>query len=232
LGGATYTGAPPLENFESSSGNTVISRVQIKDGEEVFHLRGLMAWGSFWGDGAERGPDFTADALHRTAISMRRFYAQEVEDNTGQPASQYDEDAIAAKVIRELHNNTYDEDSGIIHINEAQIFALKELNEHYTSMFTDADYSEAFDPAGYISDPTDIENLTAFFFWGGWVAAANRPGEDYSYTHNWPGDKAAGNTPTSATFMWSLISIFALILGVSLVLYIYGQMKDQEGDIF
>ncbi len=232
LGGATYTGAPPLENFESSTGNVVISRDQIKKGEEVFHLRGLMSWGSFWGDGAERGPDFTADALHRTAMSMRRFYEQEVADRTGQAATQYDKDAISVQVIRELHTNTYDEDRGLIQINDAQIFALKELNEHYTSMFTDADYYEAFDPAGYISDPDDIAKLTAFFFWGGWVAAANRPGESYSYTHNWPGDKDAGNFPTSATFMWSVFSIFALILGVCIVLYVYGQMKEEEQDMF
>lgn len=232
LGGATYTGAPPLEDYKSVSGVTVISRDQIKKGEEVFHLRGLMSWGSFWGDGAERGPDFSADALHRTAMSMRRFYELEVEGKTGAAATQYDKDAIAAQVIRELHTNTYDEDAGVIGINEAKIFALAELNDHYTSMFTDPDYAESFDPAGYISDPEDIKNLTAFFFWGGWVAAANRPGENYSYTHNWPGDKAAGNTPTQATFMWSVISIFALFGGIAIVLYVYGQMKDQDVEVF
>ncbi|RLA57063.1 MAG: nitric-oxide reductase [Gammaproteobacteria bacterium] len=232
LGGATYTGAPPLENYESSTGDVIISRDQIHKGETVFHLRGLMSWGSFWGDGGERGPDFTADALHRTAMSMRRFYELEVEANSGRPATQYDKDAISVRVVRELHNNAYDEDRGLIEINDAQIFALKELNEHYTSMFMDPSYSEAFDPAGYISDPTDIKNLTAFFFWGGWVSAANRPGENYSYTHNWPGDKAAGNAPTSATFMWSVFSVFALILGISAVLYVYGEMKDQDQDMF
>lgn len=229
LGGATYAGAPPLEDYVSSTGETVISREQIKRGEEVFHLRGLMSWGSFWGDGAERGPDFTADALHRTVISMRTFYANDVG---GEQISQYDADAIAAKVIREVHNNTYDEEAGLIVINDAQIYAFNELYKHYTRMFTDATYSEAFDPAGYISDPEQLRDLTAFFFWGGWVSAANRPGETYSYTHNWPGDKDAGNTPTEAVFMWSLISIFALILGVGAVLYVYGQMKDQPVDVF
>jgi nitric oxide dismutase len=229
LGGATYTGAPPLEDFRSSAGETVISREQIKRGEEVFHLRGLMSWGSFWGDGGERGPDFTADALHRTVISMRSFYARELGDTT---VSQYDADAIAARVIREVHTNTYDEDTGVIRINDAQAYAFNELNEHYTRMFTDADYEEAFDPAGYISDPAQLRDLTAFFFWGGWVSAANRPGETYSYTHNWPGDKDAGNTPTEAAFIWSVLSIFALILGIGAVLYVYGQMKDQPVDVF
>ena len=41
LGGATYTGAPPLVDYVSSSGDTVISQQQIKRGKELFHIRGL-----------------------------------------------------------------------------------------------------------------------------------------------------------------------------------------------
>jgi len=228
LGQATYTGAPPLVDFTATSGKTIIPRQQIKSGEEVFHLRGLMSYGSFWGDGAERGPDFTADALHRTMLSMRSFYENQV---TGRALNQYDKDAIAARVIRELHTNTWDEKAGLIRINDAQIFAFRELTDHYSRMFTDPQYPEFFQ-AGYITDPKDLQALTAFFFWGGWVSAANRPGEDYSYTHNWPHDPAAGNTPTSATYVWSVLSILVLFLGIGVVLYVYGQMKALPGDPF
>jgi len=229
LGGATYTGAPPLDDFKSSTGERVISSQQIHHGQEVFHLRGLMSYGSFWGDGAERGPDFTADALHRTVVSMQSFYENEMKDRA---ITQYDKDAIAARVRRELHTNTFDEKAGHIRINDAQIQAFRELNDHYTRMFTDPEYPEAFDPTGYISDPDDLRDLTAFFFWGGWVSAANRPGENYSYTHNWPYDPEAGNTPTEATYIWSVISILALFLGIGLVLYVYGQFKAQPGEVF
>ena len=50
----------------------------VSRGKEVFHLKGLMSWGSFWGDGADRGPDFTAEALHRTGVSMRKYYEDEL----------------------------------------------------------------------------------------------------------------------------------------------------------
>ncbi len=226
LGTQTYSGAPPLEDFKSSTGETVISRQQIKHGQEVFHLRGLMGYGSFWGDGAERGPDFTADALHRTAVSMQSFY----ESENG-AVTQYDQDAIEARVQRELHTNTWDEKAGHILLNDAQIQAFRELNDHYTAVFTDLEYPEAFDPAGFISDPDELRDLTTFFFWGGWVSAVNRPGQEYSYTHNWPYDLDAGNTPTTQTYIWSVISIFGLFLGILLVLYIYGQFKEQ-GDPF
>jgi nitric oxide reductase subunit B len=232
LGGATYMGAPPLEDYVSSTGETIISQKQIKRGQEIFHLRGLMNYGSFWGDGAERGPDFTADALHRTVMGMRAFYAQAIVNDSGGNLSQHDEDGISVRVIREVHNNTYDEEAGVIRLNDAQVSAFRDLNDHYVKMFTDSTYSEAFDPSGFISDPDDLHDLTSFFFWGGWVAAANRPGEDYSYTHNWPGDKDAGNSPTAATFFWSVFSIFALFVGIMSVLYIYGQMKEQNVDVF
>jgi nitric oxide reductase subunit B len=232
LGGATYQGAPPLEDYVSATtGETVFTRAEIKRGQELFHIRGLMSYGSFWGDGAERGPDFTAEALHRTVMGMRAYYGEELKTGAG-TLSQHDKDAIAVRVIREVHENNYDEEAGVIRINDAQASAYADLTEHYTSMFNDPTYVGAFQPSGLINDPSDLRSLTAFFYWGGWVSAANRPGETYSYTHNWPGDKDAGNSPTAATFFWSVFSIFALFVGVMVVLYAYGQMKEQEVDVF
>eukprot|EP01083_Nonionella_stella_P288833 982864_1 len=47
---------PPLCDFVGPDGKTVvISAKEITDGEEIFHLRGLMAYGSYLGDGSERG---------------------------------------------------------------------------------------------------------------------------------------------------------------------------------
>jgi len=228
LGTVTYTGAPPQVDFTSDTVESPISAELIKRGERAFHLRGLMSYGTFWGDGAERGPDFTADALHQTVLAMRSFYEQELDA----PATQFDRDAIAARVLRELKTNTFDEDAGYISVNAAQIYAFEELNKHYTRMFTDPEYVEFFGNENFITDPDQIRALTAFFYWGGWVSAAERPGEDYSYTHNWPYDPDAGNVPTSANLIWSFISILALGVGVGVVLYIYGQMRELPGEPF
>ncbi len=43
-------------------------------------------------------------------------------------------------------------------------------------------------PKNYINDPEDIENLTSFFSWASWAAVTNRPGENCSYTNNFPYD--------------------------------------------
>lgn len=230
LGQETYSGAPPLEDFKSPSGETVIARAQIKHGQEIFHLRGLMGYGSFWGDGAERGPDFTADALHRATVSMQSLYEEQLKAKQGS-LTQYDEDAIAAKVRREIHLNGWDEAAGHIVLTEGQVKAFEDHVVHVERMFLDPDYEEAFDPTGFISDKQELRDLASFFFWGGWVAGANRPGQNYSYTHNWPYDAAAGNVATNQTLVWSFISIFALFLGILAVLYVYGQFKEQ-GDPF
>jgi len=224
---ATYDSAPPLADFTTPSGEIVITAEQINKGKEVFHLRGLMSYGSFWGDGAERGPDFTADALHQITLSMKRIYGSQ----TSNSASPYHEDAIAARIKRELHTNGWSPENEWIVITEAQAEAANKLVAYYTGLFTDPAHPEAFHP-GYISDPSDIEALSAFFFWGAWVAAADRPGETFSYTHNWPFDPDAGNHPTSATYLWSAVSVLVLFLGIGLVLYVYGQMKSLHYDPF
>jgi nitric oxide reductase subunit B len=231
LGTWTYTGAPPKVAFVSATtGETVIPLHRIRRGQELFHIRGLMAWGSFWGDGAERGPDFSADALHRTVLSMRAFYEAQLAKE--RPLTQADRDAITVRVAREIKANGYDEEAQVIRLNDAQIQAYRDLEVHYTRMFTDPSYSQAFRLPGYITDPADLKALAAYFFWGGWVSGATRPGEPYSYTHNWPYDPDAGNLPTMPTILWSFLSILALFAGAMLVLYVYGQMKALPGDPF
>jgi nitric oxide reductase subunit B len=233
LGMETYTGSPPLVNYVNSAGEVVIPEDAIKRGKEIFHLRGLMSYGSFWGDGAERGPDFTADALHRTVLAMRSYYEEDLKQRNGTDTlTAFEKDAIAQRVIRELHTNTYDEAAGHIVLNDAQLYAFDVLEEHYTRMFTDPTYPDRMEPIDQVSGADNLKALTSFFFWGGWVSAANRPGEEYSYTHNWPYDPDAGNYATMETFIWSFLSIFGLWIGISVVLYVYGQMKQQPIDVF
>ena len=235
LGVWTYASAPPLVNFVavSNSGTVVIPEWEIQRGKQVFHLKGLMTYGSFWGDGGERGPDYTAEALHHTSVSMRKYYTAEIEKV--RPVTQDDQDMIDSRVKREIHTNLYDAKAGVIALNDAQIFAYNELITHYTRTFTDDTYEEAFMKGrikNHISNPADLKALAGYFFWGGWVSGANRPGELYSYTHNWPPDQSVNNYPTFPTYLWSFISIFVLFAGSMLVLYVYGEMKTLPGEPF
>lgn len=69
--------------------------------------------------------------------------------------------------------------------------------------------------------PDAVTELSRFFFWTAWVSAARRPGEQYSYTNNWPYDPAAGNTVTGASVIWSAVSVTLLILLTGLVFYLF-----------
>ncbi|NUM89348.1 MAG: cbb3-type cytochrome c oxidase subunit I [Bdellovibrionales bacterium] len=215
LGHATYDAAPPLASIVDTSGNVVISRESIDKGQQVFLQRGLMNYGTFWGDGSERGPDFTADALRRVTESMQRFYrakASSEGERAGGPA----------RVLREQRANGWNGQE--IAINGAQIHAWNEFRDHVRRMFRDPSYPDHI-RLGHVINDSDLDALAGFFFWGSWVTVANRPGETYSYTHNWPYYPEAGNNPTPETVLWSVISVLVLFLGIGLVLYAYGQMK-------
>lgn len=231
MGERTYEGAPPLGDYVTEEGVVFLSEDQIKAGERVFHLRGLMNYGSFWGDGAGRGPDFTAEALHHTVKGMQEFYENELIVEKG--AISDDEKAmVASRVTREIRANRWDEATNTVKVNAAQMYAFDKVNEHFVRVFNDKTYSEAFRPYNYITDPEELRNFSGFAYWGAWVSAVERPGHNYSYTHNWPYDPEAGNYPTKDTYMWSFISIAALFVGIMSVLYMYGQMKANDEDPF
>ena len=69
MGIRTYQDAPPIPNFATPAGETLISSAAILDGQSVFQKYALMDYGSMFGDGASRGPDFTAESLHRKRLS-------------------------------------------------------------------------------------------------------------------------------------------------------------------
>eukprot|EP01084_Bolivina_argentea_P306463 529583_1 len=55
FGEVAHYEVPPLCNFVDSKGNVIIAAKCITQGEELFHLRGIMSYGSYLGDGSERG---------------------------------------------------------------------------------------------------------------------------------------------------------------------------------
>ena len=50
-----------------------------------------------------------------------------------------------------------------------------------------------------------------------------RPGQDYSYTNNWPPEPLVGNHLTKDAVVWSVLSLIALLGGIGLLLAIYGR---------
>ncbi|WP_072038989.1 cbb3-type cytochrome c oxidase subunit I [Flavihumibacter solisilvae] len=221
----TYTEAPPIPSFIAANNETIFSKEEILDGQAVFQRYALMEYGSMFGDGANRGPDFTAEALHFVTERMNDYYRARINRNVN---SSLVEKGIPEQVKAEIKLNNFKESANTVTLSDAQTFAAKELVAYYHQKFTDSSFPGAFSPAGYITDSASLRSLSAFFYWGSWVCGVSRPGEKYSYTHNWPYDPEAGNTPGSAIILWSIIGSLALIFGLGIVLYYYGKLEKLE----
>lgn len=231
IGYETYDKAPPIPDFVNENGDVLISKQDILEGQKLFHKYALMEYGSFFGDGALRGPDFTAQALHEISNAMEAHY---LDKSFGQDANEREvyQKGIRKQVQQEIKDNRYNKVNNSVTLSVSQVDAVTAVNQLYQRMFTDPDFGEAFKPHGYISDPKEITRLSEFFFWGAWVCGVERPGQSYSYTHNWPYDEQAGNTATPSTMLWSIIGILGLMLGLGLVLYFFGQFDKLSDEYY
>jgi nitric oxide reductase subunit B len=93
---------------------------------------------------------------------------------------------------------------------------------HYSRFFSDPKTEHGLLPDA-ITDPQQLRQLTAFFAWTAWAAAANRPGHDYSYTNNWPPEPRVQNEPTANVIVWSVLSLIALLGGIGLLFAAFGR---------
>lgn len=221
IGYETYYKAPPIPDFVNENGEAILSKKDILDGQAVFQKYALMEYGSMFGDGANRGPDFTAEALHQVAFHMREFYANQPD------VSKLEWLGANVQIQKEIKENQYSVLSNQTRLSSAQVYAFDQLIQYYNNVF-EGTGSNAFKPANYLKSKEEIKQLSAFFFWGAWVCGVERPGKDYSYTHNWPFDPVAGNTPSPAVTVWTIIGSLGLILGLGLVLYYHGRLEKLD----
>lgn len=220
MGIRTYQDAPPIPDYVDARGRVVHDSEQILRGQAVFQKYALMNYGSFFGDGASRGTDFTADALHVMATAMTETYRR--ADPAAAPG------AVETRVKAEIKENRHDPATNRVILTEGQIAGTEAVRAHYLRFFTGSGPG-TFSPGGYITDPGEIADLSAFFVWGAWVCGARRPGTDYSYTHNWPFDPDAGNTPSGPVTLWTVFGTLGIVFGLGVVLYMYGRNGGAHG---
>jgi len=139
---------------------------------------------------------------------------------------------LGEQVKDELKVNRYDKKSNTVMLSEAQAYAFSKLTTYYTDLYIDKNTDDKFPPVGYIASRQEVADLSSFFFWGAWVCVTQRPGSNYSYTHNWPFDPDAGNTPTSPVILWSVLGLLGFVLACGLVLYYIGQYNQLSNKFF
>ena len=207
----TYTDQPPIPSrVQDPDGQVLFSHDDILSGQGTFLRNGLMEYGSIFGHGAYLGPDYTADYLHRAALLVRQHYASQGSDRS------------AAQAVADFKTNRYDPISGVLTFTDAQAAAFNELTNYYRRIFSEPSSKYGLRPQA-IADPNDGRQLTAFFAWSAWAAAALRPGKSFSYTNNWPPESLVNNGPTADMLVWSVLSLIALLGGIGLMLVAFGR---------
>lgn len=218
-----YVNAPPIPDLViDAQGTTVFTGADVSDGQTVFLKYGLMANGSIWGHGAYLGPDYAATALHQIgvdiadAIALQRYKKPMLALSLSQQA------AVRAEVVVSLKTNRYNATSGILQLTATQAVAYRQQVKYWTNYFRDPARNAGL-KVNLIHDTTELHQLTAFVTWAAWASVANRPGENYSYTNNFPYDPSVGNLPTGDAVFWSAMSLIVLLVGIAAVLLAFGK---------
>jgi len=207
----TYNDEPPIPSVvKTSSGALLFTGADVIAGQRIFLQNGLMEYGSIFGHGAYLGPDFTAQYLHRSALSTIHYYART------------NSDTAKARTIEDFKTNRFDKATGTLIYTDAQAHAFEECRAYYASFFGNPTTKFGLRRSA-IQDPEQIRKLTAFFSWTAWAASAARPGHSYSYTNNWPPEPLVANHATADAIVWSVLSLAALLGGTGLLLAVFGR---------
>ena len=218
-----YRDAPPIpKKVVTEAGETIFSGEDILSGQQVFLKYGLMENGTIWGHGAYLGPDFSAEYLHTLALMAGEEIAQERFRRGPKELDRAQQNAVQGDVQQLLKQNRYDPQTQSLIFTPPEARTYQEQIKKWSNYFSHPAGNAGL-PARYIQDPKELSQLTSFFAWTAWASAANRPGQPYSYTNNFPYDPAAGNTPTREAFLWSALSLITLLGGTALVLFAFGR---------
>jgi nitric oxide reductase subunit B len=213
----TYSAGMPMpDKVVSESGRVVFTGPEITRGQEIYQARGLQEYGSIVGHGAYLGPDYTAEYLR---LATNDVADQLRAQGVAEPHTQ---------VVKEFRTNRYDPGTRTLVFTDHQVTAYDHIARYYAGYFGDATTEHGLRP-DLITDPQDIHDLTAFFAWTAWAAAAERPGHNYSYTNNWPAESRVDNGPTAQLIVWSTLSLIALLGGIGIMFAVYGRWSQKLG---
>jgi nitric oxide reductase subunit B len=219
----SYRNAPPIPlQVVDAQGIAVFSGDDINDGQTVFLKYGLMANGSIWGHGAYLGPDFSAEALHRLGEYTEESIALQNYQHPFSALTTSQRVAVRGETIVALKTNRYDAATATLQLTTPETAAYRQQIDYWAGYFHDPSRNGGL-KADLITDPTELRQFAAFVTWAAWASVAARPGEDYSYTNNFPYDPSVGNQPTPYALLWSALSLLMLLAGIATVLLAFGK---------
>jgi len=227
IGTRIYQKMPPIaDKVVTTDGQTVIGAGEIGAGQNVWQALGGMEVGSVWGHGSYVAPDWTADWLHREARFILDRWSNDDFNAAYDALSDERQAQLRGRLADFLRTNTYDPASGTITIDPLRAEAFQANVAHYTDVFSNGRIDYAI-PPGTVSDENRLRQLSAFFFWTSWAAVTNRPGDDVTYTNNWPYEPLVGNRPTGQAVVWTGVSIIMLLAGISAMSWWHASQRGE-----
>jgi len=228
---------PPIpKSVAALDGRALFGEEDITSGQSYFMSRGGQHMGSVWGHGAYLTPDWSADYLHRQGLFLAARYLgkspEEAADFTQSALDQVEPGArgrVRSLVGSDIKSNRYDPSTGRLAFTPYQAEAHASLARYYTNLFRDGNSRMGLQ-SGIVHTDEEGRRVTAFFAWLAWAAGANRPGQDHTYTNNWPYDELVGNRAMPGAVMWSIVSVILLILGVAAAIFIYQRYIRAEDE--
>src|SRR6516165_5248897 len=214
VGYKAINNAPPIPSkVVAADGRVLFTGETIRNGQNVWQSTGGQEIGTIWGHGAYAAPDWSADYLHRQSVIVLNRWAQQQGAANFYALAPEQRAALQARLTELTRHNTYDAATDTIVIDNDRAAAFDQLDAYYADVYGKGRNEYAI-PAGALTDPTKQHEMAAFFWWTAWAASTNRPGEDVSYTQNWPHEELIGNRPTGGTIVWSVISFVLLLAAV------------------
>jgi len=233
-GSEIYRQAPPVPlTVVSESGKVLFTGQDIKDGQNVWQSIGGQELGTIWGHGAYIAPDWTADWVHREALFILNRYAVSKYNVEYDNLTTDKKMLLQQQLQDEIRKNTYNEEKSTVTISVVRAEAFDSLSSYYKALFGDVEKLKTIRnkyaiPDNTIKDPERQRVMNAFFFWAAWSCVTNRPGENITYTNNWPAEKLVANEPSGQVVVWSVISFVFLLGGVGALSWYYAFSKKKE----
>ena len=227
-----YHLAPPIPGrVVTTDGQSVFTGQDIQTGQNVWQSIGGHELGSIWGHGAYVAPDWSADWLHRELTATLAIWAKDQGSASFDGLPEGQKAPLLERLRQETRRNTYDSASDTLTISKERAAAIAQTAAHYTALFGDDPALDALRqayamPSMTIKDPERQKAMNAFFFWAAWTCATERPGEQVTYTNNWPPEPLIANQPSSNLLVWSILSFIFLLAGVGGMVWFNASLKS------
>jgi nitric oxide reductase subunit B len=234
FGHEIYVQAPPIpKSVVTDSGKVLFTGQDIRDGQNVWQSMGGQEVGTVWGHGSYVAPDWSADWLHKEAVFIANALAEKEYHLSFSALSDEQKASIQVRLQHEIRTNSYDPQTGLVKVSNIRAAAIASNSNYYAGLFMHGDLQSKERKAYAIADdaiksPERMRLMNCFFFWISWACVTQRPGQDISYTNNWPPDDLVGNRPAGSLILWTGFSVIMLLFGVGLLSFYYARTKNDE----